>query len=943
MLNKRIHFIGCGVLKLDMDKVSEELGIEFSSTWLEGGLHSKPNELRRRLQAAIDDVDYADLIAVGYGLCGRGTVDIHARAIPLAIPKVHDCIALFLGSDDAYGREFSRCPGTYYISAGWYEEKVQPKQGATHVPKDAKEREENPSYQYLVDKYGTDNAEEIVHFLSSWQRNYQRSVFIDTGTGKKQKYARYAEDMASEFDWDYQKLEGSLELLKKLIAPEGNTEILLVPPGNITVFDPRTKKLSSAPAQTTAIGGTGKTSADEGTPSDNTRTPALSSYDAERSERFGLGIDAGGTYTDVVVFDFTSREVLETAKALTTKWDYTVGINNALDEVSSDWYRKIDLVAVSTTLATNAIVEGTGQLTGLILMMPPLGILPEEFSVPTKVVSGKVDISGNELEPVDIDEIKRTAATLVKKHKCRAFAVSGYAGAVNPAHEIAAKEAIIQQTGLEVCCGHELSDLLDFRVRAHTAVLNAGIIPLLERFLGGVDSSLQSRGVSAPVMVVKGDGTLMQASQARLHPVETVLSGPAASIAGARYLTRLSAATIIDVGGTTSDIGRLDNGHVGVCEKGAVVGTWRTHVQAVDMHTLGLGGDSEVYVEKQELSVGPRRIAPVCWLASSRDCHDAFEHVRNNVDYYADDTRLSEMFVVTGRPPDFSVNDHEIAILESLKKAPKTTLMLVEETGAGHPALLRMGRLEEEFIIQRCGLTPTDLLHTTGAVSLWDGDASATLLMLVSEMAGYTAEKLRENVFTAISERLIFELVKRQLPLEYLGETLEESATAKALFDALLKGGNEHFSLSAELKQPVIGLGAAAEFFLKSPAQHLSAKLVIPRHASVANAIGAITSLVHVIRRGSITPTPNGTFLLSGVAGSEQYRDFQEAHDCLISALQKEVRTLAQDAGTLEEQVDIDVDDRMGIAADGTKVFLERTIVAGITGVPVGVSAAKTA
>ena len=938
MRNKRIHFIGCGVLRLDMNTVSEELGIEFSSTWLEGGLHSKPNELRRRLQAAIDEVTDADLIAVGYGLCGRGTVDIRARSIPLAIPKVHDCIALFLGSDEAYGQEFAQCPGTYYISAGWYEEKVQPKQGATHVPKDAREREENPSYQYLVDKYGGENAEEIVHFLSSWQRNYQRSVFIDTGTGKKRRYATYAQAMAEEFGWEYQQLEGSLDLLKKLISPEGNAEILLVPPGNITVFDPRTKKLSSAPEQGTVKTTQDSDSSDEAVDGEN---PA--DHDIERAERLGLGIDAGGTYTDVVVFDFARRNVLDTAKALTTKWDYTVGINNALDELSSGWYEKIDLVAVSTTLATNAIVEGTGQLTGLILMMPPLGISPDEFSVPTRLVSGKLDISGNELEPVDEAEVRRTVAEMVAKHKCKAFAVSGYAGAINPAHEIAVKKVIADETGLEVCCGHELSDLLDFRVRAHTAVLNAGIIPLLERFLQDAESSLRSRGVNAPVMVVKGDGTLMQDSQARLHPVETVLSGPAASIAGARYLTRREAATIVDVGGTTSDIGRLDGGHVGVCETGAVVGTWRTHVRAVDMHTLGLGGDSEIYIEKQELHVGPRRIAPICWLASTYDCSKALEHIRHTLDSYAEDTRLTEVFVPTGRPPSFSLTDQEAEILELLVTAPMTVVQLVEKTRVGHPALLRIARLEEEYIVQRCGLTPTDLLHTTGTVSLWDHKAPGILLDLVAEMAEYSSNELRDSVFTVISERLIFELVKRQLPLEYLGETLEDSPTAKALFDALLKGGNENFTLSAELKEPVIGLGAAAQFFLKDPAQHLSAQLIIPQYAAVANAIGAITSLVHVMRRGSIAPTPNGTFLLNGVAGSEQYRDFQEAHDCLIEALRNEVRTLAQDAGTLESHVNIKVDDRMGIAADGTKVFLERVIVAGITGVPVGVSAARSA
>ncbi|MBT3271759.1 MAG: DUF1638 domain-containing protein, partial [Spirochaetales bacterium] len=434
MEQKRIHLIACGVLRVDMDAVQKELGINFNTTWLEGGLHSKPAELRRRLQAAIDAVEDADLIAVGYGICGRGTVDLHARSIPLAIPRVHDCISLFLGSDEAYSREFAGCPGTYYISAGWYEEKIQPKQGADHVDADPESRKENPSYQYLVDKYGTDNAEEITEFLSSWQRNYQRSVFIDTGNKKKANYEKYAKDMAEEFGWEYKKIDGDLSLLKALLNPEDPETILTVPSGYVTAFDPLSRKLTAHPeAENGELFGFGKGNRQ----TTDSQVPA----DPARRERLGLGIDAGGTYTDVAIFSFSDRAVLETAKALTTKWDYTVGINEALDSLAGDWYERIDIVAISTTLATNAIVEGTGQHTGLILM-PPAGLGEEDFSVPTVVVPGKMNISGSENEPVDIQRVKEAARVMRDRLDVKAFAVSGYAGSVNPAHELAVKEAL---------------------------------------------------------------------------------------------------------------------------------------------------------------------------------------------------------------------------------------------------------------------------------------------------------------------------------------------------------------------------------------------------------------------------------------------------------------------------------------------------------------------
>ena len=930
----KIHLVACGVLSLDMKPVSENLGVSFTTTYLEGGLHDNPAELRRRLQAAIDaeDDNGHDYIAIGYGICGRGAVGIRARKTPLVIPRVHDCISLFLGSDEAYRREFAQCPGTYYISAGWYEEKVQPKSGSEHVEDKKDPDSKDRRYEYLEEKYGKENADEITRFLSSWQRNYNRAVFIDTGVGKKRKYGQYAKAMAEEFGWQYQQIDGSLSLLEKVIrADPSDGDILIIPPGFITIYDSRVRKLVAAPE-------TGRTALKDRTSrvyeKDEDSEGDLASKKELQNRRLGLGIDAGGTYTDVVIFNFQNREVLDKGKALTTKWDYTIGIDNALAQLDERWFDRIDLVSVSTTLATNAIVEQTGQNTGLLLM-PSTPIDPEEFHSPLAILRGSTDISGNEVEPIDENEIREAARKMIQQHEIKAFAISGYGGSVNPAHELEVKKIIIAETGLEVCCGHELSDLLDFRVRANTAVLNAGIIPLLERFLEDVEHGLAGRGILAPMMVVKGDGSLMNAAYAKEHPVETILSGPAASIAGARYLTDCTDATIVDVGGTTSDIGKVKKDTVSVCPKGAMVGKYRTHVRAIDMHTLGLGGDSEVFFEKQEIKVGPRRIAPMCWLASQYDCTSVLEFLNRHIDDYALDTRNAEVFVLTGRKPNFSLSAQEEQVLELLGPGPKALSQLVEQTGAGHVALLRMRRLEQEFIIQRCGLTPTDLLHVNGKVKLWHSRTASDYTDLISAAAGFEAALFMEKVFTLISEKLIFELVKSQLNLDNTGESLEDTPTGRALFDNLLRGANEDFVIRAELKRPVIGLGAAAEYFLKDPALHLSAELLIPEHADVANAIGAITSMVQVTRRGSILPSPEGTYLLGGVPGNLKFAEFDEAHESLVAILREEVRALAHSAGTDEHAVQFDIDDRMSTTADGAEIFLERSVVAAITGLPV--------
>ncbi|MFW6456943.1 MAG: DUF1638 domain-containing protein, partial [Planctomycetota bacterium] len=556
--NPRLHIIACGVLALDIDRIAEKCDLEVSTDFLPGGLHERPLELRERLQDAIDaasDIGGLDRIVIGYGLCGRGTVGIYARSVPLVVPRVHDCIALFLGSDEAYRKQFKHYPGTYYISAGWFEEKVEPlsqQDDGVRIKRDP----DADDVRGLAEKYGgKENAGAIVEFYDSWKRNYQRAAFIDTGTEQKTPYAAHARKMAEQYDWDYERIEGDLSLMEKALTGETSSdEILVVPPKYVTVYDPLKNGLKAVPPwEAGEEGGKGRGRS-------ATDPEAVASSDREVS--IGLGIDAGGTYTDVVVYDFDRDSVLAKSKSLTTQWDYTIGIQSALDNVDPALLQEVGMVAVSTTLATNAIVEGSGQKVGLIVM-PPYGLFaPSDLDHrPIRPISGRLDITGEELEPVDADEIRSVGRDLVKEG-VGAFAVSGFASTVNPRHEKEVKRILAAETGLTVSCGHELSDMLNFRTRARTAVLNARIIPRLQRFLGQTREALHLRDIQARVMTVKGDGTLMSTEAASERPVETILSGPAASVAGARYLTGRGNATVIDMGGTTTDTASLEDGKV---------------------------------------------------------------------------------------------------------------------------------------------------------------------------------------------------------------------------------------------------------------------------------------------------------------------------------------------------------------------------------------------
>ena len=927
--------IACGVLAVDLQAAAKKLGIDITLEFLPGGLHRTPMDLRKRLQERIDAASRlkaADMIAIGYGVCGLGTAALHARNLPLALPRVNDCIALFLGSDKAYREQFAKYPGTYYISAGWVEENARPISAGGEGTALLSPSEMESEYQRLVAKHGQENAEAIRHFLNSWQRNYQRAAFIDTGAGgAKRRYADIAKDMAEKFGWLYEELEGTDNLLVKLLKQRtSDDDILIVPPHHVTVYDAVAKRIESVPVWEASAPAERRQVLHFDEPADDGADAP-----AARAVRLGLGIDAGGTYTDAVLYDFADSCVLGKAKALTTKWDLGVGIDEALAQLDADKLPQVDMVAVSTTLATNAIVEGLGQKVGL-LIMPPCGLFePSDITHrPIAVIEGRLEIDGTEIAPIDADEVRRIARDMADNQGVGAFAVTGYASHNNPAHELAVKEIIRAETGLSVTCGHDVSEGLNYRLRAATAALNARIIPHLEALLDEVRDSLTARGIDAPQMVVRSDGSLMSARVARQKPIETILSGPAASVAGAGYLTGLADAVVVDIGGTTTDTAALEGGIVRTCEEGASVGGWRTHVKALDMRTLGLGGDSHIVFERRKLHVGPRRVAPVSWLLARQNAAEALDWIEGHVDYFSHSTRGADMLALQEHDHGLTLTDDEQRLVELLRRRPHCAQELASLTGCHTWEFLRAGRLESSYLVVRSALTPTDLLHATGALELWDADAARRMCAVFARLAGDKAESFAARGLERVVRMLATELLKKQMDGEIDPDTLDTSPPAEALIANALSGGSDGYHVRIRLKRPVIGIGTPVHCFLPAAAKLLETEAVIPPDADVANAVGAITSNVCIRKRVKLAPNDQGRYGLHGVADSPWFASFDEAHNYAVAHLTQAVRTQARQAGTSESAVEIVVDDRVAALADGGQVFLGRTLEAHLTGRP---------
>ena len=328
--------------------------------------------------------------------------------------------------------------------------------------------------------------------------------------------------------------------------------------------------------------------------------------------QYSMGIDAGGTYTDSVIIRDSDGKVMDSNKALTTYPDLLAGIRNSIDGLDDKYLKDVKMVSVSTTLATNTILEKNGYPVGLILAGDYE--IPEKMNVEFyTVVKGGHDHHGAEIVSLDMEAVEAFVRQV--KDKVSAFAVSSYFSVRNPAHELAIKTHVQKLTGLPVVCGHELSLDLGAYERGITAYLNAQLIPIANQFIRSIKEEISRRGMDSRLLMLKCDGSVVGINEALEKPIESIFSGPAASLVGASHLSGLETCAVIDVGGTSTDVSMLEKGLPELCTEGAIVGGWQTKVKAIRMETSAMGGDSHIWVMNMKINIGPRRVIPLCVAA----------------------------------------------------------------------------------------------------------------------------------------------------------------------------------------------------------------------------------------------------------------------------------------------------------------------------------------
>lgn len=600
-----------------------------------------------------------------------------------------------------------------------------------------------------------------------------------------------------------------------------------------------------------------------------------------------LGIDTGGTYTDAVLYS-ESEGVLASAKSLTTRHDLAIGVSGAVETVLAEIgaaVGRIRLVSLSTTLATNALVEGQGGRAGLVM----IGFGPQDLardglaealgSDPVIYLTGGHNVHGNET-PLDLAPLEQQLEDFGRQ--VSAVAIAGYFAVRNPAHEIAVRDLIRHRTSLPVTCSHDLSSKLGGPRRALTTLLNARLISMVARLIDATSGYLESRGIKAPLMVVRGDGALISAAEALMRPIETILSGPAASLVGARHLTGLENAVVSDIGGTTTDVAVLEGGNPRLDSEGATVGRYRTMVEAVAMHTFGLGGDSELRLEDggfdAGLTLGPRRLMPLSLAA-----HLWPQPVIAALERQAQSSfpgRYDGRFALrTGLPKALAtgLSVQEAALYERVTLEPQPLDAVLTATSQR----ATLDRLVARGLVLIAGFTPSDAMHVLSRQDQWNTEAAvlgAEIFARRKAGSGQAVADSASGLAGMVSARLTRQSAEVILTALLAEEGISGIDVSKSAFveRALARApGLVRFSLRPD--RPLVALGASAPVHYPAIADMLDIESFVPVHAGVANAVGAVVGQVRETVTVFVTEPDEGRYAVNGAGAHELFRERAEA------------------------------------------------------------------
>lgn len=634
--------------------------------------------------------------------------------------------------------------------------------------------------------------------------------------------------------------------------------------------------------------------------------------------KLGIGIDTGGTCTDAVIYRFEDKKVLAFAKTHTTKDDLSRGIERVLERLPRNLVEQSEVIALSTTLATNACVENKGGRAKLVFFganKNNVRACGHEYGLPNDdtliFVDSKTKPSGKVVEEPDWDAFAEKMAE--RFADCDAAGVIEMYAKKSGAHmEKEARERIQEQYDIPVVCGHELFEDNNIIKRGASTLLNARLISVIEDFIQAVKEALKRQNLSIPFVIVRSDGSLMTERFAREHPIETLLCGPVASVMGAVELTESQNCIVIDMGGTTTDIAFVKNGEPQKVTDGVHIGAWNTFVKGLFVDTFGLGGDSGVRMQEDQIVLEEEKVMPFC-MAASR-----YPSLRETLE--RQDKKAAR---ILGQKDDIYLGIRDISDSDNYTELEKRaagvlwrqpmSLKEMEEKYQVSVIRSQLERLVREGVILRCGVTPTDVMHVRGDFTKYDGEASLLGLRIMARCMNQTVEEVGEKIYDAVKKKLYRNIVRILIEdacpsfrKEGIGPQLESLIDWS--YEKAKTGDSEEF-LGLQFSTPAIlvGVGAPTHVFLEDVGKLLHTEVVSSEYAKVANALGAIVGNVHAKVTMEVVMNQNtGAYTVFGGGERHSMGDLEEAKALAMQLAREKVQyELLRRGGKESTEIDL--------------------------------------
>lgn len=589
---------------------------------------------------------------------------------------------------------------------------------------------------------------------------------------------------------------------------------------------------------------------------------------------FNIGIDTGGTYTDAVILNTQSREVIASAKALTTRGDLSIGVIEALNSIMQSSRGQlsasdISLVSLSTTLATNALVEGQGSKIGVLLIGFD-DVMLERSNLETAIPSALITrVDGGHThdgsEAVALDEAQIRLVLEANRDKVGAYAVASHYSVRNPAHERRAQALVREFTTCPVTASCDLSEALNGPRRALTAAFNARIISLIVTLVDAVRSALNDHDIHAPLMIVKGDGSIASAETVVEKPIETILSGPAASVIGANFLSGEDDFIISDIGGTTTDVAIVKNGWPDLNEAGSMIGGFRTMVKAIDMQTIGLGGDSAIEIDHRgRIHLQANRVVPLAllghrWPSVIKDLKHSLSQGMG--------LGAATMFLV--RPEGFEryplpadINDDDREFLNLVTEQPIRWSQLINRVSDRN----RVTRLADRGLLQVGGFTPSDAAHVLDRQSQWSREAAELVCLMIGRSHGKVSynDATLDQECRAFAQEIFDAMVAKSTRLLLERLTGHSYSQDDPIINSIAQGNTQLGDLLLQFTPsiPLVAVGGPAQVFYGTVGDRLGITPVIPEGSEVTNAIGAAIGMIKVHAVVEISSAEQGGYRL---------------------------------------------------------------------------------